>query len=466
MASAFLHRTMDRTADSGYAKKWVCSTWLKISKLGVLENKGLFSIQKGSTSNSRVNVGFNSTDNLWVETKDSTGTDDAFKQTKMKFRDTSAWYHIYIKYDSTLGTAADRLVIFVNGVEQTYDNVNEVGSNFGILMDSSVDFRVGIYRTNGGAIRYMDGQYAHFYFINYEDGATPDPYTDFGETDATTGIWKPILSPSITYGDQSVFLKFDNSGNMGLDSSGQGNNLSTSGTVIQNKDTPTNNFAKLNFNDIAGTNSIELANTGTTTMQTSNVGDYGIRSTLAATTGKYYWEAKIATSNTICILPTETRLVINLSDGSPASDLYGVQRYSDTTTNIYDDGTFDQQNTAMWGGITSSDIISFALDLTNGKLFVAKNGAYKNQSGATGDPVNGTNPTFTISDTTKTYTFYTEMRGNDNNGTLVNFGDGYFGTTAVSSAQNPDDGIGIFEYDPPAGYKAWTTKAINSQEYS
>ena len=75
----------------------------------------------------------------------------------MKFRDTGAWYHIYIKYDSTLGTAADRLVIFVNGVEQTYDNVNEVGSNFGILMDSSVDFRVGIYRTNGGNIRYMDG---------------------------------------------------------------------------------------------------------------------------------------------------------------------------------------------------------------------------------------------------------------------------------------------------------------------
>ena len=54
-------------------------------------------------------------------------------------------------------------------------------------------------------------------------------------------------------------------------------------------------------------------------MQSSNVGDYGIRATLGATTGKYYWEAKIATSNTLCILPMETRLVINLSDGSPGS---------------------------------------------------------------------------------------------------------------------------------------------------
>ena len=47
-----------------------------------------------------------------------------------------------------------------------------------------------------------------------------------------------------------------------------------------------------------------------------------------------------------------------------------------------------------------------------------------------------------------------------------NFGNGYFGTTAVSSAENPDDGIGIFEYDVPAGYRALCTKSINAQEYS
>ena len=47
-----------------------------------------------------------------------------------------------------------------------------------------------------------------------------------------------------------------------------------------------------------------------------------------------------------------------------------------------------------------------------------------------------------------------------------NFGNGYFGTTAVASAQNPDDGIGIFEYSVPTGYKALCTKSINAQEYS
>ena len=68
-------------------------------------------------------------------------------------------------------------------------------------------------------------------------------YTAFGSFDSTTGIWKPISSPSVTYGTNGFFLKFDNSANMGLDSSDQSNNLTTTGTIIQTKDTPSNVFS-------------------------------------------------------------------------------------------------------------------------------------------------------------------------------------------------------------------------------
>ena len=78
------------------------------------------------------------------------------------------------------------------------------------------------------------------------DGTAYTPST-FGETDATTGIWKPKTAPSVTYGTNGFFLKFDNSANMGLDSAGQSNNLTTTGTIIQNKDTPSNVFATLNL---------------------------------------------------------------------------------------------------------------------------------------------------------------------------------------------------------------------------
>jgi hypothetical protein len=47
----------------------------------------------------------------------------------------------------------------------------------------------------------------------------------------------------------------------------------------------------------------------------------------------------------------------------------------------------------------------------------------------------------------------------------LNFGNGYFGTTAVSSATTDESGLGIFEYTVPSGYYALCTKNINEQEY-
>jgi hypothetical protein len=43
----------------------------------------------------------------------------------------------------------------------------------------------------------------------------------------------------------------------------------------------------------------------------------------------------------------------------------------------------------------------------------------------------------------------------------TNFGNGYFGTTAVSSAGTNASAIGIFEYDVPAGFTALSTKGLN-----
>ena len=51
-----------------------------------------------------------------------------------------------------------------------------------------------------------------------------------------------------------------------------------------------------------------------------------------------------------------------------------------------------------------------------------------------------------------------------NNGTNTweaNFGNGYFGTTAISSEGTNASGIGKFEYDVPANYTALSTKGLN-----
>ena len=43
----------------------------------------------------------------------------------------------------------------------------------------------------------------------------------------------------------------------------------------------------------------------------------------------------------------------------------------------------------------------------------------------------------------------------------ANFGNGYFGTTAISSEGTNASGIGKFEYDVPTGYTALSTKGLN-----
>ena len=44
----------------------------------------------------------------------------------------------------------------------------------------------------------------------------------------------------------------------------------------------------------------------------------------------------------------------------------------------------------------------------------------------------------------------------------LNFGNGYFGTTAVSTAEADGAGIGAFEYAPPTGFYALCTKNIKT----
>ena len=66
------------------------------------------------------------------------GRSGTYIETTSKFRDPSAWYHVVVRYDSTQGTASNRIFIYVNGVSQplNYSNTNdpEVDQN------TSVDF--------------------------------------------------------------------------------------------------------------------------------------------------------------------------------------------------------------------------------------------------------------------------------------------------------------------------------------
>ena len=68
--------------------------------------------------------------------------------------------------------------------------------------------------------------------VAFVDGQQLAP-TVFGETDSTSGIWK-FKSPSgVTWGTNGFHLKFENSGALGTDSSGNSNTFTVNGNLKQ-----------------------------------------------------------------------------------------------------------------------------------------------------------------------------------------------------------------------------------------
>ena len=306
----------------------------------------------------------------------------------------------------------------------------------------------------GASSEYTDCEMAHFHWC---DGQSYGP-TTFGETDSTTGIWKPKTAPSVTYGTNGFFLKFDNSANMGLDSGGGSHNWTTNGTIVQNKDTPSNVFATWNtLGYMAGY--ANYSNGSTTLVGNDNTYASRSNSTLAASSGKYYMEFKIidvqgSSYPGVGMISTENAMVDGQVGGAANSVSYRAGGTIITNGSV----------TATENSYTDNDIIGVAMDLDNGAVYFHKNGTYQNN----GNPTSGASKTgslYSFTPGTDTYHFGCTAYTADSE-LSANFGNGYFGTTAVSSAQNPDDGNGIFEYDVPAGYRALCTKSLNAEEYS
>ena len=431
MASAYLSRTPSST---GNRKLFTFSCWLKRASLGA--DGGIFNVYENDNNYFRIR--FNA-DNLQVSNVDSGSTTMNLVLSRLQ-RDVNGYYHLVVAYDSAQSTTADRCKIYTNGVLETSLSTSTYPSqNANTFTNLQFPTQIGRSRPNN---HYFNGQMAHVHFV---DGTAYTPST-FGETDTTTGIWKPKTSPTgINYGTNGFFLKMDNSGNMGLDSSGQSNNLTTSGTIIQTKDTPSNVFATSNplssrfVVHSSINNNIFFDETGQWR---------AVYSTLGASSGKYYMEAKVDAVGgeaSIGVIPAE-----RASQNQDTGDYLGKE--TDSIGYLNNGRTFKSNSQLQTGltAMTSGTIVGIALDLDNNTV------QFYNNNSAVGNAIATTAGT--------TYLF--GFSGYSDTRFYANFGNGYFNTTAVASAENPDDGIGIFEYDPPTGYRALCTKSLNAEEYS
>jgi len=439
MASAKLTRT-NGTATTGNIYTW--SAWVK---------RGLSSTQETlvrtrTDDNNYSRIRFDDDGTLVFEDRISSSTVTNLVS-NAQHRDLSSWYHVLVRVDYTQATAGDRARIYVNGSEVTYSSTTRQSQSGSSYFNSANSHDLGHYNSNN----YFNGSMTH---VHFTDGYSYAPST-FGETDSTSGIWKPKTAPSVTYGNNGYFLKMENSGAMGTDSSGNGNNFTVSGTLTQNVDTPSNNFATLNaINNFYPEATFSNGNLKITTKESAPV-----MGTIGASSGKYYWEVKVnalaSTYGTIGIVGTQATASTQFITSNANEYMY----YSQGSLN-YNGGSVS----SGYASYTVGDIIGVAMDLDNNRLFVSKNGTWQNSA----DPTSSTGAyTITAPASTSLGAYFPAVGywdDNDSaNGTYeANFGSGYFGTTAVASAGTAPSEGGIFEYDCPSGYQALCTKGINS----
>ena len=426
MANTYLTRT---PSSAGNRKTWTWSAWIKRSTLGTEQ----FVFYGYDSSGNDTRIFFNTDDTLRI-TNDISNVNNTRLYTTQVFRDTSAWYHIVIVADTDNGTSSNRFKFYINGTLVTsFSTATYPSSGVQTHINNNILHTLG--RRSDGASNYFDGSMSHIHFI---DGTAYDA-SAFGETDATTGEWKIKTSPSVTYGTNGFFILKD--GNSVTDQSGNGNNFTVAGgTLTKTEDSPSNVFATLNALD---KHSSLTPSNGNLTVSNGAGTWMPIKSTLGMSSGKWYCEAKITSGTDFPI-----GIYLSSTDGGSQSAMDNSRvAYNTTATSgtIFAQGVFSYSESSV-GTSGTGDIIGMALDCDNGTMKFFKNGT---QLGST-----VTNSVISSNE----WMFGVQLNGD---GVQYNFGNGYFGTTAVSSAGTNASGIGIFEYDVPTGYTALSTKGLN-----
>ena len=355
--------------------------------------------------------------------------------TTAKYRDPTAWYHAVVRYDSTDATAADRQQLWINGVRVTsFSESANVAENEAMPVFNDENFAVG--REVDANDRFsFDGYLAEVCLI---DG-TAYTATDFGEYDEDSpATWKPKDVSGLTFGAKGFYLDFEDSSALGNDVSGNNNDLTVSNlaAIDQSTDTPTNNFCTLNaidnyFNGATFTQ-------GNCKVVTGNSPHGIINGTFGLSSGKWYFEMKIATA------ASSNWDIIGISDipALAADDYLGEKAnawgWTGNGGEIFNNGSGAATSVTH----TTNDILGCYFDLDNNKLYFAKNGTL----------VSSTGSSLTAAAST-TNGHYFPSCGDYSGSSTATFELNFGGCSAftVSSGNADANGYGNFEYDPSSG---------------
>ena len=373
-------------------------------------------------------------------------------QTSEQYRDVSAWYHFVFVLDTTNDISTERVRLYKNGERVTsFASITYPSKDTTYTVNNTQAHYIGL-RSSG---ENLDGYLAEMHFL---DGYAYDA-SYFGEFNSN-GIWIPKEYEG-SYGTNGFHIDGRDSGDLGDDESGNGNDFTTSGMAAHDQvlDSPTNNFCVMSSIDFTY-NAIRNGNLETI----GGNNNKGGRGTMGFSSGKFYWEM----------------LATTVSDGYPGSGVV-YDSYASSMPTAYAGGGTNygsgaSHNAAIWykqstsgtayGSTASSgDILQYAVDRDNNKIYWGVNGTYRNS----GDPAGGTGAVASS---------LTHYGGNNNDAWMpfvnhgsnagtsagtFNFGqDGTFAGAKTAQGNSDGNGVGNFFYSPPSGFLALCSKNLGS----
>ena len=437
--------TQTFSTSSTSRKKWTFSVWFKRSNL--ITSAALFTAG-ASGGNDEMTIRLEGHKIDWQEYDVSASAMDGQLISNNLLRDPTAWYHLVCKWDSTNGTAGDRMKMYLNGVEITsFATDNNPSLNYDSQASNTVLHNVG--RQSWNSASDFDGYMADVNFVN---GTALDA-SYFGERDEDSGIWKPKKPDVSAYGANGFFLEFQqtgtsqNSSGIGADTSGETNHWAINNLAATDitTDTPTNNFCTYNPLDTGSGSTFSEGNLATNTGDNKN--DIG---TIGFENGKWYWEVKAAGSGVVGVQHES----VNHLNGTNLNDDVGSVAYSSHHGVIFHNNNSDSSPVSDTNGC----IIGCAVDMDNNKIYWHKDGTYIDTSGGTQNPTTAANPITVATGTNTSGFWFPKLASGSSSQTYEsNFGNPSF---SISSGNADANGYGNFEYAVPSGFYALCTKNL------
>ena len=181
-------------ASAGNQKTWTWSGWVKRGNIGGTDT--LLSVYDSSVGEILAYIDSNNQFSLYWNV---VGVNSGSVTASNLLRDSSAYYHLLLVFDTTQGTASNRVKLYINGTLASLSASTYPNQNQDLLLNSSNETRIGYAAYNNHP---YDGYLAE---VNFIDGQALTP-ADFGET-GDYGEWKPI-EYSGTYGTNGFYLPF------------------------------------------------------------------------------------------------------------------------------------------------------------------------------------------------------------------------------------------------------------------